>query len=74
MLGHTFHFNERESIHIENAYKYSVDEFQYLVEKLGWKIDNIWLDEKRYFGIYLFRARKNKSYKFTHLKLNPELH
>ena len=56
MLGHTFHFDKGESIHTENSYKYSVDEFQDLVEKAGWKADKVWLDKKHYFSVYFFRA------------------
>jgi len=56
MLGHTFHFDKGETIHTENSYKYSTDEFKSLVSKAGWNIEKVWLDDKQYFSVYFLRA------------------
>jgi dimethylhistidine N-methyltransferase len=58
ILQHKFHFDAGETIHTENSYKYSVNEFQTLVTKAGWVCDQVWLDDKHYFGVYFLRAAK----------------
>ncbi len=52
ILDHTFHFDEGETIHTENSYKYVVDESQNLARKTGWKTEKVWLDSNRYFSVY----------------------
>ena len=49
-----FYFDENDTIHTENSYKYSVDEFQALADKAGFKNKKVWLDEKKYFSVHLF--------------------
>jgi dimethylhistidine N-methyltransferase len=49
-----FYFEESDTIHTENSYKYSVDEFQSLADKAGFKTKKVWLDENKYFSVHLF--------------------
>ena len=51
--GHTFRFNEGESLHTENSYKYSTDEFIQLADKCGFKPVKFWTDPNKLFAIYL---------------------
>lgn len=44
------HFDEGESIHTENSYKYSLDEFEELVSE-WYNVEKIWTDENEYFSI-----------------------
>ena len=57
ILDQTFHFDEGETIHTENSYKYTVDEFQALSDQAGWKLDKVWLDDDNYFSVYFLRTR-----------------
>lgn len=49
-----FRFNEGETIHTENSYKYSVEEFCELGAKAKLKIRNCWKDSKKLFCVYYF--------------------
>lgn len=51
-----FHFDEGESIHTENSYKYSLDEFEELVSE-WYTVEQVWTDEKDYFSLQ-FLAKK----------------
>jgi dimethylhistidine N-methyltransferase len=53
--GSTFHFKAGESIHTENSYKYTVDEFKALAYQAGWKSEQVWQDTKKYFSVHLLR-------------------
>jgi dimethylhistidine N-methyltransferase len=50
------HFREGESIHTENSYKYSVQEFQNLAHQAGWKPIEVWTDQDRLFSIHFFQS------------------
>jgi uncharacterized SAM-dependent methyltransferase len=56
LLGRTFHFAEGETIHTENSYKYSVDEFRDLAAKAGFMTDTIWVDDNRLFSLHLLQT------------------
>lgn len=56
IAGQRFHFVTDESIHTENSYKYSVDEFISLAAKSGFTSQNVWLDEQSLFSVHLFKA------------------
>lgn len=45
-----FQFEEGESIHTENSYKYSIDEFEELVSE-WYNVKKVWTDEKDYFSL-----------------------
>ena len=52
VLGHCFHFAAGESIHTENSYKYSVDQFQALARGAGWQPAGLWMDANRDFSVH----------------------
>ncbi len=49
-----FRFREGETIHTENSYKYSVEEFCELCAKAKLKIKQHWQDSKNLFCVYYF--------------------
>lgn len=50
--GRTLPFSAGESIHTENSYKYSVEEFQKLAHQAGFEASHCWLDPQRLFSIH----------------------
>lgn len=51
-----FEFVKDESIHTENSYKYTKDEFWSLAHDAGWQGVKAWQDKQAYFGLYYFVA------------------
>lgn len=51
-----FSFEKGESIHTENSYKYSIEEFQSLAHQAGWLAQAVWTDEKKLFSLHYFVA------------------
>jgi dimethylhistidine N-methyltransferase len=51
--GQGFHFDEGETIHTENSYKYSSDEFTHLAQQAGFVADKLWMDEQQLFSVHL---------------------
>jgi len=51
-----FSFKKGESIHTENSYKYSIEEFIELAKKSGFGTLKYWNDNNKYFGIFLMQA------------------
>jgi dimethylhistidine N-methyltransferase len=49
---HRFAFEEGESIHTENSYKYSVAEFRALAKSAGFRGEKVWLDPKGLFSLH----------------------
>lgn len=49
-----FRFNEGETIHTENSYKYSVDEFCDLAGKAKFQLRQTWQDKHQQFCVYYF--------------------
>ncbi|WPU64166.1 L-histidine N(alpha)-methyltransferase [Peredibacter starrii] len=49
-----FRFNEGETIHTENSYKYSEDEFAELCAHAGLVLRKCWKDSKNLFCVYYF--------------------
>ena len=47
-----FEFAAGETIHTENSYKYSVDEFQALAARAGFAAEHYWVDPQRLFSIH----------------------
>ncbi len=45
-----------ERIHVENAYKYDLDDLRSLGAAAGFALERTWLDEKKQFSSNLFRA------------------
>ena len=54
--GHSFSLGEGESIHTENSYKYSPQEFISMSSDCGFKEVRHWLDSNNMFGIYLLES------------------
>lgn len=49
-------FAEGESIHTENSYKYTIEEFHTLADKAGFSPIKVWTDEQSLFSIHLMEA------------------
>jgi dimethylhistidine N-methyltransferase len=57
VLGEIFYFNEGETIHTENSYKYSHEKFLSIAEAAGWKYVKVWADDTvSHFGEFLLQA------------------
>jgi len=54
--GTTFSLTQGEHIHTENSHKYSVEGFDALAAKAGFKPHRIWMDEEKLFSVRLMRA------------------
>jgi dimethylhistidine N-methyltransferase len=54
--GQKFRFSQGESIHTENSYKYSPDEFINLANTGGFKHRKTWSDHQHLFSIYFLEA------------------
>jgi dimethylhistidine N-methyltransferase len=50
--NHRFHFARGETIHTENSYKYSTEEFGALAELGGFALRKVWTDPKALFGLF----------------------
>jgi dimethylhistidine N-methyltransferase len=50
-----FPFRRGESIHTENSYKYSVEEFQALAASAGWRPRRVWTDARGLFSVHGLR-------------------
>ncbi|MDZ7682718.1 MAG: L-histidine N(alpha)-methyltransferase [Fodinibius sp.] len=53
---HTFHFERGESIHTENSYKYSISEFDNLVNE-WFSMEKVWTDANEYFSIQYLQKK-----------------
>jgi len=51
--GKTFRFYLGDSIHTENSYKYSLDEFGTLARRAGFDVEQVWTDRKDLFSVQL---------------------
>lgn len=61
LVDQTIHFNESpinfksgETIHTENSYKYSLEEFQNLANSAGWTRRQFWTDKQGLFSLQYF--------------------
>ena len=52
-----FYFQPGETIHTENSYKYSVENFRSLANRAGFEQVNYWTDEKDYFSVQLYKRK-----------------
>ena len=55
VAGATFVFEEGETIHTENAYKWEPRAFDVLAAIAGWAHERTWMDEKAWFAVKLYR-------------------
>lgn len=56
VAGRAIRFRDGETIHTENSYKYSEDEFARLAAKAGFRLDTRWQDKDGLFSLFYFRA------------------
>jgi dimethylhistidine N-methyltransferase len=56
VAGHVFAFAAGETIHTENSYKYSVEEFQTLAREAGFDAAHCWVDPHHLFSIHYLRV------------------
>ena len=56
VAGQMFEFSGGESIHTENSYKYSVEEFLTLAEKAGFVSEKVWTDADKLFSVHCLRC------------------
>ncbi len=61
LLDRTFEFAEGETIHTENSYKYSVEEFRALAARAGFATDTVWTDADRLFSLHLLETDQAES-------------
>lgn len=54
ILGQRFSFRQGERIHIENSYKYTVQQFQDLARRAKWRPERIWTDAGDLFSLHYF--------------------
>ncbi len=52
LLGRSFPMRRGESIHTENSYKYTVEEFRELARKSGWAAVRTWTDDQKLFSVH----------------------
>ena len=50
--GQRFYFEPGESIHTENSYKYTLEEFHAIARAAGLRPRQVWLDASRLFGVH----------------------
>jgi len=57
VAGHMFSFDERETIHTECSYKYTIDEFAALARSAGFEPVRVWTDVGGYFSVQYLTVR-----------------
>ena len=55
----TIKFDKGETIHTENSYKYSIDEFKELSISSGYKVINFVTDKNRYFSVFFLKVTQD---------------
>jgi len=53
--GQEFRLDEGETIHTENSYKYSIEEFQDLARRAGYRAPRVWTDPETLFSVHLLQ-------------------
>jgi len=51
VAGHSFSFEEGETIHTEYSYKYTLDGFAALAASADFSIETVWTDDRSYFSV-----------------------
>jgi dimethylhistidine N-methyltransferase len=57
---HRIRLEEGESIRTENSYKYTVQSFQQLAEKAGYRPEAVWTDERQYFSVHFMASNEER--------------
>jgi dimethylhistidine N-methyltransferase len=53
----TISFAQGESIWTESSYKYNLDEFEQVAAAAGFRVERVWLDERRWFSVQYLTTR-----------------
>jgi uncharacterized SAM-dependent methyltransferase len=56
VAGRSVGFAAGESLHTENSYKYTIDEFRTLAAESGFVAEQVWTDEQRLFSVHCLRC------------------
>jgi dimethylhistidine N-methyltransferase len=56
LAGETIRFTDGETIHTENSYKYTTEEFQTLARRAGFREAGCWTDPDRLFSVQYFEV------------------
>ena len=54
--GETFDFYRGETIHTENSYKYTIDGFEALARRAGWRSVKHWISPAPEFAVFLLKS------------------
>jgi dimethylhistidine N-methyltransferase len=54
--GRRFRFRGGETIHTENAYKYTIEDFHLIARTAGWAPQRVWTDDFNLFSVHELRA------------------
>jgi dimethylhistidine N-methyltransferase len=49
--GERFAFRDGETIFTESSYKYTLDEFRALAADGGWRVEQVWTDDRHWFSV-----------------------
>ena len=52
VAGRRFRFVAGETIHTENSYKYTCDQFREMARLAGWTAQRVWIDEETLFSVH----------------------
>ena len=55
--GHEFHFEEKEGIHTENSYKFSMEGFRLMAMNAGFYSVECFIDDNNFFSVHLLAAK-----------------
>jgi dimethylhistidine N-methyltransferase len=58
VAGCSVSFAAGESLHTENSYKYTIEEFQRLAQQSGFVAERVWTDDQQLFSVHCFRCRE----------------
>lgn len=56
VAGRRFRFGAGETIHTENSYKYTCDQFREMARLAGWTAQRVWIDEETLFSVHELAA------------------
>jgi uncharacterized SAM-dependent methyltransferase len=56
--GSVLHFEQGETLHTENSYKYSLESFGALVDAAGFSLQKSWLDKEQLFSVHFLTVSK----------------
>ncbi len=56
VAGRSFGFNQGESVHTENSYKFTIEGLQGVARRAGFEPEHVWLDDEELFSLHLLRA------------------